>query len=359
MTETRRPQRNTKATPAPRRVFLLTDLSDRSGRHLGDTLDERIAATAPGWRLSIRHHPDLSPTTIASIHGDAIIDDGLDDDQWSAAHQSFQQIISLSAGKTPQRESLLIDAYLAGTVAADILLRRGHRNFTSSQNHDTPMMSGFIDEITHAALSASAVQTAPASDLLPDSTILATAPCDQQPMDAAHNVSTLIGIGRNRTDRSLSIGPSVAGLALRLSRWLDDPDRSISSIPPNHVDDDAVAKLPDAFSDSTISAISAYVDDKLSRGKGCKIDEIATDFSLARRTLERRFREVAKTSIHKEITRRQVARARQHLFEPDSTPATAAAASGYSSTRMLSINFRKLTGLSPRSYQSKKIPSKS
>jgi len=338
-------------------VFLLTDLACRSGRDLSVAIDEQIESSDIGaaWRLSIRHHVDLSPDDIAALPADALIVDGLDRDQTAGAQKSCRKLISLSDDGRYGVESLFIDAYLAGADAADIMLRRGHRNFFAAREENPRLLSGFVDEIAHAGLDADAVQISTRTDSLPKPSFLAEA------IDHAadgerdlQNNAILICIGRRSQQCSLSIEPSALQLASILSQWLDDDATPLHAIPPQPVDAETVAALPGAFEDPTITAISDYIDENLSHGKACKIDDIAGHFSLARRTLERRFRDIAKTSIHKEITRRQVVRARQHLCEPGSTPASAASAAGYSSTRMLSINFRKLTGLSPRSYQREK-----
>ncbi len=356
MSESRRPQRNAKTPPSARRAFLLTDLSQRSGRELGAALDDRTAMMADGWRVSCRHCTDLSPADIAELPADAMIVDGLDREQMAAARQGCRKLINISCGQVTDVESLVIDAYLAGTVAADILLRRGYRSFVAAQQTNPGLLSGFCDEIAHAGLTGEAVQFATSSEPLPSAAILAkTGNLSPDDNRKSPSVDALICIGRRLAECSLVITPSVSWLASILLQWLDNESMPLPTVPPHRADDDAVASLPDAYGDPAISAVSSYIDDQLSHGKSCKIDAIANHFSMARRTLERRFRDVAGTSIHREITRRQVARARQHLFEPDTTPATAAAAAGYSSTRMLSINFRKLTGLSPRRYQQIKI----
>ncbi len=357
MSESHRPQRNAKASPTSRRVILFTDLSCRSGRDLSVALDEKIGSAIAGWRLSIRHNTDASPDEIAKLRAAAIIVDGLDSDHVACAQKACRKLINISCATVPGVESLAIDAYLAGADAADILLRRGHRRFIAAENENPLLLSGFVDEIAHAGLTADVVQTATDSDPLPNGAILAETNSHPPGSDCngeSQSNATLICIGRRSTECSFIVEPSAHCLASVLNQWLDDDAMPLPAIPPKPVDAIAVTSLPDAFGDPAISEISAYIDEQLSCGKGCKVDTIASHFSFARRTLERRFRDVTKTSIHKEITRRQVARARQHLFEPGATPATAAAAAGYSSTRMLSINFRKLTGLSPRSYQRKK-----
>jgi len=359
MSNSRSSQRRTKTSAAPgRRVFLLTNLSRRSARELSTALDDKIETIPGNWRLSVRHGDDLSPDDITALPADALIVDGIDSPRMQAARRGSGKLISTCPHEVTGAESLQINSYLAGAVAADIMLRRGHRKFVAADDENPQLLSGFTDEIALAGLTGESIDIANDEFAPPKGSISASFTDPQITADQADKIrysSSLICIGERIAECAFTIEPSAQCMASVLAQWLKNSEKALPDIPPHPVSDDLINQLSDAFSAPAISSVSAYIDAMLSRGKGCKIDAIADQFSVARRTLERRFRDVAGTSLHKEITRRQVARARQNLFEPGATPATAAAASGYPSTRMLSINFSKLTGMSPRAYQKEKI----
>ena len=355
-------KRRTKSSGIhPPRLLLVTDLSHGIGRRLLTSVDEQIRTHLPDWHLSVRdlRDVDLKATATPKELGveATVINDG-------------SATITLYRSGQPDTD-FSIDQRLAGSLLADVLLRRGFRHFhrnkenTGQTPDDSQFALGFHDELRNADLSPDHhfhTATNPAATGH-QPTIAAAI----DPESAAAIVATLNAFSSHvDSPPILSAGPSDRWLATILVEQLTlEPitakNTAISPhlIPPVLADSPTdIASLPTHFTDALIAEVSACIDEQLLRSHAPDVAELSAKFATPRRTLERRFRDRLGTSVHREITRRQVAMARNHLLLPDVTPSGAAALVGYPTTRMLSINFRKLHKISPRAFQRQHLTAK-
>ncbi len=83
------------------------------------------------------------------------------------------------------------------------------------------------------------------------------------------------------------------------------------------------------------------------------VSEIADAVPMARRSLERRFKQFFERTPAEEIRRLRIDRARQLLATTDLSVAEIAAATGYATVTHLSVTFRGAVGITPLRYRSK------
>lgn len=81
------------------------------------------------------------------------------------------------------------------------------------------------------------------------------------------------------------------------------------------------------------------------------VEEVAYAVPMARRSLERRFRDYFGRSPLEEISRLRLARAKQLLVQTDKTIAEIADACGYQTPEYLATRFRRATGVTPLKYR--------
>jgi len=84
---------------------------------------------------------------------------------------------------------------------------------------------------------------------------------------------------------------------------------------------------------------------------GIQVDDVVKQVPLSRRSLQERFREVLKRSIHDEIIRARMGRAARLLEETSLPISRIAMEVGYSETGNFSRGFREVLGVSPRAYR--------
>jgi LacI family transcriptional regulator len=89
---------------------------------------------------------------------------------------------------------------------------------------------------------------------------------------------------------------------------------------------------------------------------GIGVDEVLREVTVSRRKLEQSFRKFVGRSIHEELTRVRVARAKQLLLHSDLDMQAIARRSGFSYSPHLSRVFRKVTGQSPRQFRRDGLP---
>lgn len=82
------------------------------------------------------------------------------------------------------------------------------------------------------------------------------------------------------------------------------------------------------------------------------VDDIADAAECSRRTLERRFRSTLDRTVHEELTRQRLARARRLLLETDLDLETLAHRTGFTDARRLAVVFRQHFGRSPSRFRS-------
>ncbi len=122
----------------------------------------------------------------------------------------------------------------------------------------------------------------------------------------------------------------------------------IRLIPPGEV---TIRQSSDivAIDDPEVGASLRFIRDHATRG--IVVDDVVDAASMARRTFEQRFRVATGRSVHEEIRRVQIERAKQLLKESDLPIASIATACGFSAAYYLSVTFRKQTGQTPREYR--------
>jgi LacI family transcriptional regulator len=81
--------------------------------------------------------------------------------------------------------------------------------------------------------------------------------------------------------------------------------------------------------------------------KQLKVDQIMEHLSISRRTLEKRFHEAFGRSLHEEIRRQQIQRARQLLTETDLPIGEIAFLAGFCDRKHFNLVFRTATGTTP------------
>ena len=81
------------------------------------------------------------------------------------------------------------------------------------------------------------------------------------------------------------------------------------------------------------------------------VEQVAYAVTLARRSLERKFRDRFGRSPLEEISRLRLARAKQLLVQTDKSIAEVAEACGYQTAEYLATRFRKDVGITPLKYR--------
>jgi LacI family transcriptional regulator len=146
---------------------------------------------------------------------------------------------------------------------------------------------------------------------------------------------------------SEQIGYEAAKLLDRLMSGHRPPSGPIL-VPPSHIitrqSTDVVA-----VADAEVSAAVRFIRDHAA--ENINAARVVHALSVARRGLERRFRDVLGRTILQEIQRVRVERAKHLLVETDLPMPVVAARSGFSSPQRLATVFRQLSGMSPLSYR--------
>ena len=323
------------------------------GRQLIAAMDEQMQERLPDWRLSVRDHRDIAADAITSPENSGI----------SAALSASGGTASRLHRPNQTDLDLAINQTLAGSLLADVLLRRGFRYFRwesgpiDTLRQKSNFAAGFSDEMVRADLKTEDhFQPTIGSDSAKIPTIAATT-APGSPASAIGDLDSLSSAEGECPRVTVSPCPhwlssAVIDQICRPSAVAADRAASPPLIPPVLAcSASEIDRLPAHFSDNLIAEVSRRIDAALRRSESTDAARLSAELNTARRTLERRFRDALGTSIHREITRRQIALARTHLLLPGVTPSRAARLSGYASTRMLSINFRKLHNLSPRAFQ--------
>jgi len=98
---------------------------------------------------------------------------------------------------------------------------------------------------------------------------------------------------------------------------------------------------------------------KYIRSKACsgiRVDEVANHCHVSRSTLENRFKQKLKHSVHYEITRVQINKVKEMLMQSTMPLKHISRVSGFSSPQYMSLKLKESTGLSPLQYRQKHRP---
>lgn len=104
-----------------------------------------------------------------------------------------------------------------------------------------------------------------------------------------------------------------------------------------------------AVADPDVSAAAAFIRDHAAENIGAA--KVVRALNVARRGLERRFRELLGRTILQEIQRVRVERAKHLLAETDLPMPIVASRSGFSTPQRLAVVFRQVAGQSPLAYR--------
>jgi len=143
------------------------------------------------------------------------------------------------------------------------------------------------------------------------------------------------------------IGFQAAQMLDRLMSGRRLPEQ-VLSVPPTHIitrqSTDIVA-IADADVSAAVAFIAAHTADNI------RVAEVVKRLAIARRGLERRFRKLLGRSIHEEIQRVRMDRARYLLAETDLGMRAVAMQSGFSTPQRLAAVFRQTVGEPPMSFR--------
>jgi len=106
-----------------------------------------------------------------------------------------------------------------------------------------------------------------------------------------------------------------------------------------------------AIDDPQLLKVMRFIDERACEAD-LSIKTILQHIPMARRSLERRFRDTFGRSPAEEIRSRRIALARTLLLESDRSMSEVAHACGYANYNYLHAVFKKMTGLSPSKYRS-------
>ena len=143
------------------------------------------------------------------------------------------------------------------------------------------------------------------------------------------------------------VGGRAAEILERMMAGRSAPARP-EPVPPSTL----VARLSsDAFAvgDPVVSRALRYISENARRP--IHVGDVVTGLPVTRRSLERKFRRVLGRTLHDEITRARIDRARRLLAETDTPLKAAALESGFRSIGQFTKAFRRETGQPPAAYR--------
>ena len=170
----------------------------------------------------------------------------------------------------------------------------------------------------------------------------------------------LLGVDNDEVECLLSSPPlsSVVNPAERIgyeaARLLErlmsghPPPKSPILIAPGHVVTRESTDIV-AIDDPEVAAALVYIREHAS--EHIRVHDVVRELSLARRDLERRFRNRLGRTPLQEIHRVRIETAKQHLAASDLPVPAVARLSGFSTPQRLAAVFRRLTGMSPLAYR--------
>lgn len=143
------------------------------------------------------------------------------------------------------------------------------------------------------------------------------------------------------------IGFEAAKLLSRLMAG-EKPPREPLFLPPQGVIVRASSDVV-AISDPELSVILSFI--RRNATEPIKVEDVAAQVSISRRNLERKFRAAMQRTIHDEIRRVRLERAKQLLSSTDLAMPVIADQSGFDSARRLAVVFRETQGTTPTAYR--------
>jgi LacI family transcriptional regulator len=146
------------------------------------------------------------------------------------------------------------------------------------------------------------------------------------------------------------IGYAAAELLDRLMRGEAVPESPVV-VPPTRVVSRRSAELL-AVDDPAVSGALAFIRERF--GEPIQVQDVADHVAVSRSSLQRRFRERMDRTVHQELVRVRMERAKLLLLETDQTLPQIAAACGLNYGSHLSLLFRRVTGQSPSTFRAQR-----
>ena len=183
--------------------------------------------------------------------------------------------------------------------------------------------------------------------------------CRESGLDVPHEVAVL-GVDNDALMCELSnpplssidlagdaIGYQAAALLDRLMAGQAAPAKPMLIAPRGVVARQSTDVL--AMEDRHVARAVRFIRERACEGIG--VDDVVADVPVARRALERRFRQILGRSPHAEIRRVQIARAKELLARTELTVERIARQSGFRYVQYMRQVFRRTTGLTPGQYR--------
>lgn len=273
--------------------------------------------------------------------------------------------------------SVVSDDRLVGSMGAEHFLRRGHRHFAFYAPDDrqfaTIRFEGFRDRVARDGMSCALLK---AEDALAKHLEHAVKPVALM----ACNDRAAVGVLDLCRERSLRVPDDVAVLGVdndELMQSLANPTLSTINTARERIGFEAATMLealiagkPNpgelvlvppkdvitrrstdalAISDADVAESARFIHQHAGRQIG--VLDVARRATISRRQLERRFKEALGRTIHDEILRCRVDRAKQLLLESDLTLPQVAMASGFANASYFSTVFRRQLGTTPGEFR--------
>jgi LacI family transcriptional regulator len=341
--------------------------------------------------LSLGPHPMMSvlvrPEDVHAWSGDGIIGFFYDRALAVSLMDRGVGVLNLTEHLTPLLIPVVCsDSYQIGRLAAAHLLERGYRRFGYIGFQSLPFSKqrreGFLDELIQAQTSESHIWTVelPTREILsqwfehqfgkPEFPVGVMAADDDfavRTLMAAHAIGLRVPqdlaiVGVNDLDMICntaavpltSITPQYGRIGYEAATLLDRllqgqaVENTVIRVPPAGL----VARMSSrffAFDDPLVEQALTYMHANISQP--FNVEDVVRQCGKSRRTLENRFsREVGK-SLHEEITRLRLERAKQLLTDTDWTIERVAEACGFIAGKRLYEAFMKSEGKTPNAFR--------
>ncbi len=273
--------------------------------------------------------------------------------------------------------SVVSDDRLVGTMGAEHFLRRGHRHFgfyaTDDRQFATIRFHGFSQRLAREKMECRLIRNerSLAEIVTNRTTPIALMACNDRAAVAAldlcrsHSVRVpddvaILGVDNDELMQSLAnpplstintarerIGFEAAAMLERLIGGKSDLG-DLVLVPPKDV---ITRRSTDALAinDADVAESARFIHQHAGRQIG--VLDVARRATISRRQLERRFKEALGRTIHDEILRCRVDRAKQLLLESDLTLPQVAMASGFASASYFSTVFRRQISTTPGEFR--------
>ncbi len=309
---------------------------------------------------------------------DGLIIQAATSDQAQLLNRSSVPAVNVSSALGLKRvPSVVSDDRLVGTMGAEHFLRKGHRHFAffapDERQFATLRFEGFSTRLARDGMTCILLrdERSLASALTDASKPIALMACNDRAAVAALDVCrdiamrvpddvAILGVDNDELMQSLAnpplstintarerIGFEAAAMLERLIGGKSDL-QDLVLVPPKDV---ITRRSTDALAitDADVAESARFIHQHAGRQIG--VLDVARRATISRRQLERRFKEALGRTIHDEILRCRVDRAKQLLLESDLTLPQVAMASGFASASYLSTVFRRQLNITPGEYR--------